>query len=295
MVQKITNEVMRKLIIIILSVGSILILPKVFAQEENEMESKPARPAFESQLLIDNQTVVIPTKHTLEWDIQHRFGSVKDGISDLFGLYDPSNIRLGFTYSALDRLNLGFGFTKYDKYLDFNAKYLFLQQTRDNKIPVSVAYYGVAAINGSDAAKDYGKFVDQLSYFNQVLIARRFSPRLSLQLSGSYAHFNAVDRHGPDAVKWDMYGFGLSGRYKVINQISMIFGYQQPLLQQPRQVKTEPNYSIGVEVSTSSHAFQVFIGNYPYLVPQRNLAFNPNEFNSSGIIIGFNITRLWNL
>ena len=70
------------------------------AQEEAQTERKPARPAFESQVLIDNQTVVIPTKNTFEWDIQHRFGVIENGYDDLFGFYAASNIRLGFTYNS---------------------------------------------------------------------------------------------------------------------------------------------------------------------------------------------------
>lgn len=285
---------MKAYITIIISICLLFSISNLNAQDEESTESKPARPAFDSQLLIDNQTVVIPTKGTLEWDIQHRFGAIEDGIEDLFGLYDPSNIRMGFTYSVLDKLNIGFGFTKFDKYLDFNLKYLLLEQTRDNKLPVSIAYYGLVAINTTDQAKAYGSFNEQVSYFSQFLIARRFSPKLSLQLSPSYSHYNSVDRHGADAERYDIFGLGVGGRYKLTSQLALIFDYQAPFTKHHGDVKNEPNYSFGLEMSTSSHAFQVFVGNYPYLVPQRNLAYNPDEFKAEGILIGFNITRLWN-
>ena len=47
-------------------------------------------------------------------------------------------------------------------------------------------------------------------------------------------------------------------------------------------------------MTTSSHAFQVFMGNYNAIVPQYNNKFNQNDFRDWQFVIGFNITRLWN-
>jgi Membrane bound beta barrel domain (DUF5777) len=62
---------------------------------------KPVKNTFGSVWLIDNQTVMVPIKGTLEFDIHHRFGIVNNGAKDLWGFFAPSNIRLGFTYSPL--------------------------------------------------------------------------------------------------------------------------------------------------------------------------------------------------
>jgi hypothetical protein len=51
---------------------------------------------FESNLIIESQTVMVPVKGTLEFDIQHRFGIVNNGYSDFYGLFAPANIRMGF-------------------------------------------------------------------------------------------------------------------------------------------------------------------------------------------------------
>ena len=56
-------------------------------------KAKPVKNTFGSVWLIDNQTVIVPIKGTFEFDIQHRFGTVKNGISDLAGFFAPSNIR----------------------------------------------------------------------------------------------------------------------------------------------------------------------------------------------------------
>ena len=67
---------------------------------------------FESIWLIDNQTVQVPLKGTLEFDIQHRFGTINNGYDDLWGFYAPSNIRLGFGYTPITNLMIGFGLIK---------------------------------------------------------------------------------------------------------------------------------------------------------------------------------------
>src|SRR5262245_41834443 len=73
---------------------------------------KPVKNTFQSIWIIDNQTVLVPQKKTLEMDIQHRFGVVNNGYEDFWGLFAPSNIRLGASYAPINKLNVGFGFTK---------------------------------------------------------------------------------------------------------------------------------------------------------------------------------------
>ena len=76
-----------------------------------------------------------------------------------------------------------------------------------------------------------------------------------------------------------------------------MFEYDQSLTT-PEVVK--PNLSIGYEVATSSHAFQMFVTTYRGISYQRNLAYNTNDFTKFesnepwGFLIGFNITRNWN-
>ena len=72
---------------------------------------KPVKNTFQSVWIIDNQTVMVPVKGTLEMDIMHRFGSVKKGYDDFWGFFAPSNIRLAVNYSPINKLNVGIGIT----------------------------------------------------------------------------------------------------------------------------------------------------------------------------------------
>ena len=55
-----------------------------------------------------------------------------------------------------------------------------------------------------------------------------------------------------------------------------------------------PNFGIGYEVATSTHAFQIFVTTANGIVPQDIYMYNTSEFDKSEIRFGFNITRLWN-
>ena len=124
---------------------TFLMLPLVVLTQEKEKDSiidKPERPAFESATLIDNPTNVLYGKNTLEIQMSHRFGLINGGTNDLAGFWAPSNIRIGLSYAILDRLTIGYGTTKFDRLQDFNWKVGVLRQTRSERIPVSISYYG---------------------------------------------------------------------------------------------------------------------------------------------------------
>ncbi len=310
-----------------LTIGLIAISGLVIAQDSTAVSNeaaapvkvKPAKNTFQSIWIIDNQTVMVPIKKTFEMDIMHRFGTVEKGYQDLWGFFAPSNIRLGFNYSPINRLNLGIGITKSSMLWDANAKYSIITQTK-GKYPVSVTYFGDVAV---DTRKDPTIYdgsnikhtTDRFFFFHQLIIARKITSKLSLQIAPGVSHQNAVagyytknDSAGKEifrSMKNDHFAIAVAGRYKVTNVTSLIFNYDQPLTKHPTN-NPNPNVSFGVEFTTSSHSFQLFLGNYSLLNQQRNNLYNKNSpfgytDNATGtkvkggkFLIGFNITRLWN-
>ncbi|MEZ4954744.1 MAG: DUF5777 family beta-barrel protein [Saprospiraceae bacterium] len=275
-----------------------------YSQEEEttEKDLRPVKNLFEGIWLIDNQTAVVPFKGTFEFDIQHRFGLWKNGFEDLFGLYATSNMRLGFNYVPIERLMIGFGLTKTNITWDFNAKYALIQQARSGGSPVAVTYFVNTAIDTRDKA--VGKFAngtDRYSYFHQLMVARKFSENLSLQVAGSLSHFNAVeaylteDNKEEGKLKNDHIAVALSGKYKVGAWVNIIANVDLPVTSHNLEsVDPKSNISFGVEMTSSSHQFQIFCGNFYNITQQRNNVFNQNSFGDGNILIGFNITRLWN-
>ncbi|RLD17549.1 MAG: hypothetical protein DRI69_12070 [Bacteroidetes bacterium] len=275
------------------------------AQEDFVLEDIPAdgpvRSTFGSSLIIDNETVVVDSKGTFLMNIQHRFGVFSSDVGELYGLYAPANIRLGFKYSLLDNLAIGFGMAKTYSVLDFNVKYAFLRQTESGSMPISVAYFGKMGIELGATPRYDVNGTDRLSYFHQIIIARKFGNKFSAQVSPSISHFNAIDK----SMENDHIAIAFAGRYKVSATTSIIVNYDQPITQHQLN-NPNPNIGFGVELTTSSHAFQIYIANYYDITHQYNNMFNMNnplgaytdtnggEHKGGQFLLGFNITRLWN-
>lgn len=298
-------------------------------QAQEEMQEEPvvktrkyAKNTFESVWLIDNQTVMVPAKGTFEFDIAHRFGKVNStGEFDLYGLFAPANIRMGFFYVPIDRLMIGTGLTKDRLIWDGSIKYAIMKQTSDNwAFPVSITYYGNMSYDfKEDKERSIYKYdTDRLRYFHQLIIARKITDRLSIQLAPSLSYQNSVegyyynDEIKPDsfvrkignAMEHIHFAISVGGRFKITESMSLLANYDQPLTKHTAN-NPNPNISFGLEFGTSGHAFQIFLGNYRFLNPQRDNLFNSNSpfgyTNSAGekvkggnFSIGFNITRLWN-
>ena len=292
---------MKKYKNILLFLSASFLAGGLFAQNTTEAPAvkkvKPVKNTFGSVWLMDNQTVIVPVKGTMEMDIQHRFGTVDNGKKDAWGIFAPSNIRIGISYAPVNKLFVGAGITKERKQFDLNAKYALLQQT-PGKTPVSVSFFGNMVIDARDNS-NFRNGVDRFSYFNQLILARKITDKFSAQVAPNFSWYNNVeayvDKNGEIQKKMENGHFAISvlGRYKITEKSSIIAGYDQPLTQHTTN-NPHPNICFGFETTTSSHAFQVFMGNYYGIVPQSNNVFNQNDFRDGQFVIGFNISRLWN-
>ncbi|MFZ9386360.1 MAG: DUF5777 family beta-barrel protein [Chitinophagaceae bacterium] len=300
--------------------------PEAEKEAPKAKKAKPVKNTFQSVWIIDNQTVMVPVKGTLEMDIMHRFGTVDKGYRDFWGLFASSNIRLGMNYAPINKLFVGFGITKDKMLWDLNAKYSIITQTK-GKYPVSASFYTNMGYVGTKTKYTIPKVdntgieyldqkhnTDRLLFFNQLLIARKLTDNLSVQIAPSWTHQNAVggyysknDSTGKEVfktMKHDHFAIAFSARYKLTPITSLMVNYDQPITKHP-SLNPNPNLSLGVEFNTSSHSFQLFFGNYYNLSPSRNNLFNNNspfdytdaagtKVNGGKFLIGFNITRLWN-
>jgi len=290
---------MRKYIIGLIALFVCISFANAQDAAPEKKKDKPVRSPFESGILIDNQTSVIPTAKTLEMLIQHRFATMENGLSDFWGIYGlGTNIRMGFNYSIRDNLMVGIGLTKKNMYTDLQVKWNILQQTRKNTIPVAVTVYGNMSIDGRNEkvfGVDY-KFTNRFSYFSQVIVGRKFCDWFTFQATGSFTHYNSVD----STMNHDVVGIGFNGRVKFSPQSAFVFQYDIPLKIQSISEQSDfevakPNFGIGYEVSTSTHAFQIFISTADGILQQDNYMYNTNDVANgfSDLMIGFTITRLW--
>ena len=268
-----------------------------FAQEEEvatteKKADKPERPAYESALIIDNNTDVTFIKNTLEVVMQHRFGTLDGGTNDLLGLWAPANIRLALMYSFTDNITLGAGTTKDGRMQDFNAKVALLRQTRSGSIPLNISYYGNMGIDARTKDK-FRNVQDRYSFFNQLIISRRMNSNLSLQIAPSIAHYNLVE----PGMENDLVAISAGGRYKISPQTAILVDYTHPLTWGD-DAPQKAGLSLGMEFATSAHAFQIYLTNNKGILNQRSQFEQTQEleFDNLGkqLMLGFTITRRYN-
>ena len=166
-------------------------------------------------------------------------------------------------------------------------------------MPVSLTLFANLALDGRNKdvfGIDYSS-TNRISYFSQAIVSRKFTDWLSLQVAGSFTHYNSVDT----ILDHDKVGIHFSGRVKFSPQSSFIFNYDIPLDIESlyssygnEALKPKPNLAFGVEIATSTHAFQIFIGTADGLLPQDVMMYNQNDFTKGEMALAFSITRLWN-
>ena len=275
---------------------------QLVAQDDGP-DRRPVRETFNSTLLIDQTTNMFPREHGLEFIIHHRLGTMEKGLSDLIGIYGASNIRMGFNYGITERLMVSIGTERINKFTDLSAKYLILQQKRTG-MPVSLSFMTLMAVDGGNEA-DFGtkyQFTNRFSYFNQLILSRKFNSKLSFQVAPSFTHFNSVD-----STHWNQYmGISAGGRFKFYKEMSLIATYDQgfaftaliPASQKAARleklVDPKPSFGLGLEIASPTHCFMVFASNAYDIIPQLNMAYNKfsifNEELGKQLHFGFNLT-----
>ncbi len=229
----------------------------------------------------------------LNFLIQHHFGTFNSGAYQFWGL-DQSDIRLGFEYGITDWWQIGIGRSSYNKLFDGNLKLKLLRQQKGgNNIPLSISFFSDIVINSlkwAEPDRD-NLFSSRISYSFQLLFARKFSKSLSLQLSPTLIHRNLVETiEDPN----DVYSIGTSGRYKIGKRFSVNAEYFYLL---PGKTANDfyNSFSLGFDIETSGHVFQVFLTNSNAMVEPAFIAETIGSWAKGDIRLGFNITRTFTL
>lgn len=243
---------------------------------------------FKGTRIINSQTVETPGAGTLIFLIQHRFGTLNLGPYEFFGL-DQANIRLGLEYGLTDRLAVGVGRSSQDKTLDGFVKYRVLEQTTGPRpMPVSVALLASSAVttlkfDPSEARTNSSR----VTYTYQALVARKFSPGLSVQLMPTLVHRNYVATR---AEQNDVYALGAGLRQKVTKRTAITADYYYLL-----PGNTARNFrnalGVGVDLETGGHVFQLHLTNSRGMTEKFFIPETTGNFFAGDIFFGFTVSR----
>lgn len=247
---------------------------------------------FKATHIINEQTIESPAQGNLNFVIQHRFGQLNSGSYNFFGL-DNATLRLGLEYGITDDLDVGIGRSSYLKTFDGYLKYKLLKQTEGGGMPVSVSVLGtVTDYTQTMSDKPYLNTKYRTAYAGQLLIARKITRNLSLQVTPTYLHYNLVPTV---ADKNDIFAVGLGGRYKFTRRMSIDAEYDVVPKNQVVSTTVHNSFSLGWDIETGGHVFQLVFSNSQSMVPTQYLTQTNGTWGKGDIYFGFNISRNFNL
>lgn len=254
--------------------------------KQDSAQTVPVTATFKSTRVVNGQSVETMKKKHLDFRISHRFGKLNSGAYQFFGL-DQATMRLGFEYGLTDDLMIGVGRSTSQKVYDFFGKYKLLKQsTGARNIPVSVTLFGGTGVATVDKERD---FQDKLYYTAQVLVARKFGERLSLQLSPTYLYRTMPDVTGDEKV---LFAVGIGGRFKLSKRVSLNGEYFYTARE--KNTVTAPYHdsmSFGVDIETGGHVFQLHFTNSLGMIEKQFIGETTGSWGKGDIHYGFNISR----
>jgi hypothetical protein len=260
--------------------------------EDSTQKKERVTNAFKSSRVINGQSMEFIGAGVLDFRILHRFGPVNGGVDQFFGL-DQASMRMGFDYGISKNITIGVGRTTFKKELDGFIKYRPIWQTKGpGGSPVSVVLVaGMAIQTGKNT--DPGKtvtFNSRVGYYYQAIVGRKFTQRLTLQVSPTLVHRNEVVL----ADENDVYAVGLGGRYKFSRSMAFVVDYFYVANGLPHSAGTNP-LSVGVDIETGGHVFQLHFSNTSGMNERAFITETTNKWGKGDIQFGFNLSRVFTL
>ena len=264
---------------------------EVNASEKNSTDYTIA--TFKTTRVINGHSVENTGKGTLDIKISHRFGKLNDGAYSLFGL-DNASMRIGADYGITKYLMVGIGRSSYQKTFDGFFKLKILKQSTGKiNMPITLSYVPTLALKTLkwEDPNEKNYFVSRLFYTHQLIIGRKFSKNTSLQIMPTFVHQNlAAFVSDPN----DILAIGIGGRQKLNKRLSLNVEYYYQLPQY-KLIGTSNALSIGVDIETGGHVFQLHFTNSQGMNERTFISETTGKWQKGDILFGFNISRVFSI
>ena len=259
----------------------------------DELSTEPAAhevtATFKDTRVINMQSNETPGAGVLHLVIAHRFGRINEGLYSLWGL-DNASMRMAFDYGLTDRWSIGLGRSTFQKTVEASVKGKLLIQKSDNSMPLSLTYYGVTMANGmrwDDPERD-NLFSSRLSFVHQLILTSKLTERTSVALVPSLTHRNLVSF---TSQSHDQITIGIGGRHKLTHRMSVNTEYHLPI--QGLNDGTTNSLSLGVDIETGGHVFQLHITNSQGMFERAFLTETTGRWLDGDLFFGFNLSRVF--
>jgi hypothetical protein len=253
-----------------------------------------AEATFKTTRIVIGQSIENTPQGNILLTIAHHFGALNTGYQNLYGLKQAA-FRFGAEYGLTRRLVFGVGLNTDRNIWDGFLKYKVLRQkSGGKKFPFSLSLFANTAIYTTKwevpDRKNY--FTSRISYCFQVLIARKFGNRISLQITPSMVHKNLAPT---TADHNDIFTLGGGGRIKISDRVAINAEYHHIFKGQAVSYKVYDSFSTGVDIETGGHVFQIFLTNSSGENEEGFLANTTGRWNKGDIFLGFNINRIFTI
>jgi hypothetical protein len=264
-------------------------------EEESARDKKPdyATASFKTTRVINGHSIENVGKGVMDFRISHRFGLINGGAYELWGL-DQASMRMAFDYGITNWLMVGVGRSSYQKQYDGFFKAKLLRQSSGSRIfPVTISATG--SVMYKSIAFDDPSRVNYVSsnffYSGQLLIGRKFSEGLSLQVVPTIIHYNLVQNIGDPN---DIFAIGFGGRAKLSKRVSLNAEYYYQLPQYQFQ-GMHNSLAIGFDIETGGHVFQLNFTNSTGMTERTFISETTGNFFKGDIHFGFTISRVFTI
>ncbi len=246
--------------------------------------------AFKGLKIVNFESTKMISKGELYFVVSHRFGSVKTGFEDFFGL-DQAVTRLNFLYGITDGINIGVSRSSFQKIYESSLKVRLIREKKDG-FPFTIVSSNNILINTAlDRQFLPGlEFDNRLGYTAQMLISKKFNKNFSLQLIPTFFHDNLVAIDEQDN---SQYVLGFGGRHKLTKRFSLNFDYGLHLNRASSSPFVNP-LSIGVDIETGGHVFQLHFTNAQPMNTNGFLGQATGDWGDGDFFFGFNLSRVFN-
>lgn len=259
--------------------------------DEIESESVPEifnYPAFKTLKIGNLQSTKIASKGEWYMYISHRFGTLKDGASTFFGL-DNANTKLQMLYGLFQGVQIGLSRESVRKTFAGSLKMDLLKQSKE--VLLNMVVYSTVNLNtilDENAYPDL-KYSDRLSYATQLLISRRVTHKLSIEIAPTFVRQNLVYFSEQDH---NQVAFGLGGRYKLTKRLSVNMDYIYNFNRADGSKYNDP-LTLGIDLETGGHVFQLLFSNAQSANEPGFISHAEGDWSEGNIFFGFNIVRVF--
>jgi opacity protein-like surface antigen len=247
---------------------------------------------FKATRVVVGQSCENPPTGDLIFMFSHHFGALNTGYDNLFGL-KQSQVRLGLEYGATPWLGFGVGLNTIQNTWDGFLKFKVLRQSKGGKrMPFTLDILTGTSIYTTKWANTDRKnyFSSRISYSDQVILARKFGQRFSLQIMPTYVHINLVpttEDHN------NVFSLGAGGRVKISQRVAINAEYYYLIPKQIRSTPATSALSVGIDIDTGGHIFQVFLTNAMGENTESVVTQTTGKWQNGNIFLGFNISRIF--